>query len=52
MLFADKLNIHRILSENIMDELITKEIAVKEFIQQSFLSDEGKINYLKHFTDR
>ena len=52
LLFADKLNIQRKLTEKIIDELTTKETAVKEFIQQSFLSDEGKSTYFKHFTDR
>lgn len=52
LLFADKLNINRLLSENIVHVLTTKETAFKEFIQRSFLSNEGKIRYFKHFRDR
>lgn len=50
--FADKINISRKISGNIIDDLTGKQTAVQTFIDQSFLSAEGKALYLRFYTDR
>ena len=50
--FANKMEIPLKLAENILDEMTSKENAVKEIIGRSFLSDTAKTAYFKIFTDR
>jgi len=50
--FAARMDIPIKLAENILDEMIGKEDAVKEMVSRSFLSDDSKATYYSIFEDR
>ena len=50
--FAAKMEIPIELAKNILDEMSSKEMTVKEMVNRSFLSNAGKVAYYRIFEER